>query len=1024
MKSKTKIFTVVILFLITQINLISQNNTPNFNSIYTLSDTMKAEQYYSEGRVFLNKAKYDSSIITFQKAIEIYEKLLQQTDERKLWVKYIHAKNYIGYNLCYLGRYDESLKYLNEARTLCIDKLGENTLTAAQIYQATGIYYDYTEDLNKSLEMFQLALEIRKNLLGENHSDVADTYNSIGIIYSKRSNKEKALDYFLKSLEIKKNVFGEEHSSVAASYNNIGINYFDRGDYGKALEFYQKSLSIRLKQIGEQHHLTASSYNNIGNCYQNMSEYDKAEKNHLKSLSIRKNVLGDKHDLVATSYNNLGLVYWKKEELNKAFEYFNLALDLREEIFKQNHPSIAQSYMNIGLIYYDNKEYDIAIVKYNKSLEVWKNLGESKRTDISKIYQNLSESYLRKEKYDSALIAIQKSIIESVLDFDNVHINANPSLNFVQSEVQLLNSLKIKSKIFIEISKENITTKEKQKENLLRSLYTISLADTLIDKMIKGFKNEDSKYFLGEKTSSIYQQAIETALRLHKLTGNLIYKEKAFYFIEKSKAAVLQQGILESKARQFANISIETLEKEKNLKDDLLFYNSQVQIELKKKNKQDSLKLYDYQKKLFELNIQHENLISEIENKYPSYYNLKYQQRITGIDDIQKELSDNSVLINYFVGDSIIYAAVISETEFDILQINKPINFNKLVRDFYASILKSEHEKYISSSNKLSELLINPVLKNIKTKKQLAIIPHDVLFKVPFEALFTKPQKVKAKDYTKLNYLVKDFDISYHYSAALLINSLSGKNKTDNYQISTKNFIGFAPVFPKDNSYGYMITNNTSSLLAANDEVVRSVSVDEKNFGELKYSEWEVNSIIDLFNKNNLNQINTAYFYSDAKEDSFKTNVNDYKIIHIASHSFMNEEQPDISGVVFAQPTDSVFSNDGILYSGETYNLGLAADLVVLSSCESGLGKLFRGEGMMALNRGFLYSGASNIVFSLWKIPDKHTSELMVEFYSQMISDKSYSESLRQAKLKLINDQLTARPRSWAGFLMIGLIND
>jgi CHAT domain-containing protein len=85
------------------------------------------------------------------------------------------------------------------------------------------------------------------------------------------------------------------------------------------------------------------------------------------------------------------------------------------------------------------------------------------------------------------------------------------------------------------------------------------------------------------------------------------------------------------------------------------------------------------------------------------------------------------------------------------------------------------------------------------------------------------------------------------------------------------------------------------------------------------------------------------------------------------------------------------------------------------------VGKLFKGEGMIALTRGLLYSGTSNIIFSLWKISDKHTSELMVEFYRQMISGKSYSESLKAAKLKLIKNQVTARPRSWAGFLLIGV---
>ena len=174
------------------------------------------------------------------------------------------------------------------------------------------------------------------------------------------------------------------------------------------------------------------------------------------------------------------------------------------------------------------------------------------------------------------------------------------------------------------------------------------------------------------------------------------------------------------------------------------------------------------------------------------------------------------------------------------------------------------------------------------------------------------------------------------------------------------------------------------------------------------------------FSAENKDKTSLGYFYSDATEKAFKSRIKNFDIIHIASHSFINEDQPQISGMVFAQPTDSTNTEDGILYAGETYNLDLNADLVVLSSCESGLGKLISGEGMMALTRGFLYSGVANIIFSLWKIPDKPTSELMIEFYKQMLSGKSYSESLRQAKLNLIKNEITARPRSWASFILIG----
>ena len=111
---------------------------------------------------------------------------------------------------------------------------------------------------------------------------------------------------------------------------------------------------------------------------------------------------------------------------------------------------------------------------------------------------------------------------------------------------------------------------------------------------------------------------------------------------------------------------------------------------------------------------------------------------------------------------------------------------------------------------------------------------------------------------------------------------------------------------------------------------------------------------------------------------------------------------------------------DGVLYGGETYNLDLNVDLLVLSSCESGIGKLMKGEGIMAMTRGFFYSGATNIIFSLWKVYDRQTSDLMREFYHKVLAGETLSSSLRQAKLKMIADQRTAFPSKWSGFILVG----
>ena len=112
--------------------------------------------------------------------------------------------------------------------------------------------------------------------------------------------------------------------------------------------------------------------------------------------------------------------------------------------------------------------------------------------------------------------------------------------------------------------------------------------------------------------------------------------------------------------------------------------------------------------------------------------------------------------------------------------------------------------------------------------------------------------------------------------------------------------------------------------------------------------------------------------------------------------------------------------NEGILFAGETYNLMLNADMVVLSACESGMGTLMKGEGMMELSRGFLFAGVPNIVYSLWKIGDFNTSQLMADFYKYVLQKNNYAHALRLAKLNLIKSEATAFPKFWSSFELVG----
>ncbi|QQS36612.1 MAG: CHAT domain-containing protein [Ignavibacteriales bacterium] len=980
---------------------------------YVLADTSEAQKYFNHGKTFLETAKYDSALLSFERSNIIYSSLAEKFDNQSLWKSSVNSLNRIGRTLIALGKIDSSYKLLNNTLNLSINKTGNKSAETADSYFYLGNACWYNGNYDESLSNYNTALAIRISLSGEENIEVADIYNGIGIVYAEKADHDKAVEYFQRSLDLKIKIFGEDNPLVAIAYNNLGNIYKDREDLDKAIQLHEKALDIRLRLLKENHPHIASSYSNLGLVYYKQGDYNKAVDVHQKALSIRLKQLGEKHLQVASSCNNLGLAYWKLNLLDSALVHHQKSLMIRQQILGEEHNDVAKSYMNIGLVYFEKGEDEKALEQYNKGLQINLNLLGDKHFEVSHLYQNMTEVYMRRKDFNTALSYCQKTISSLIPEYEDSTISGTLPLDNIISETDLLNALKTKAMIVSSLIAGD------SKANYADVLSIYNSADKLIEKIRTGYRNEGSKLFLGEKASVIYDRAIQTCINLFESTRDDSYKNKAFYFAERSKAVVLYEQLAESKAKQFGKLPSNIVEEEKRLKVSLAFYDSQLQNEILKKNKSDAQKINGYRDSLFSLSNDYEKFVAKLEKDFPEYYRLKYDSRTPGVNELQNKLNDATTVVQYFTGEKSIYIFVISQNSYDVLSVNKPENFSELIKNFYSSIVKAETQKYLSSAEALSGLLIYPIKEKIINAERIVFVPHDILYKIPFEALFGNSYSAKSNnqvDYSELPYLVKIFDIQYQNSAALYLNSLEADRKSND-----KNFIGFAPVFSKTGKNGYTINNvNIASVSSLPAEVLRSVSADGKNYDELKYSEWEVKSALEILASKTLAKQSAGLFYEDASETSFKTNVSRYDIIHIASHSFINDEHPELSGIVFAKQDEIFSTDDGILYSNEAYNLELNADLVVLSSCESGIGKLVKGEGLMALTRGFIYSGADNIIFSLWKIPDKHTSELMVEFYKQVAENKNYSESLRHAKLNLIKDNLTARPRSWAGFVLIG----
>jgi CHAT domain-containing protein/Tfp pilus assembly protein PilF len=184
-------------------------------------------------------------------------------------------------------------------------------------------------------------------------------------------------------------------------------------------------------------------------------------------------------------------------------------------------------------------------------------------------------------------------------------------------------------------------------------------------------------------------------------------------------------------------------------------------------------------------------------------------------------------------------------------------------------------------------------------------------------------------------------------------------------------------------------------------------------FIDLPWSEQEV-----AYNKKCLS--GNSYLFQDATEENFRKFAPQSKIIHLATHAIINDDFPMYSRFLFSAPQTSL--NDGLLQTYELYNMNLNSDLAVLSACNTGTGKLIRGEGIMSLARGFHYAGCTNVVMSLWQVDDKSTSQIMNYFYMYLKNGVGISEALRLAKIKYLEnaDEVKSHPYYWAGFIHIG----
>lgn len=822
--------------------------------------------------------------------------------------------------------------------------------------------------LNISLGNFTEAEKILLDLsalAGLKDSQRAITFSTRGFMFLNRGNFDSSLENLQNAQQLFAKSGKENSPESAQNLSYLGSLYFSTGKMKQAEDNQMMALQIREKIFPKDSPEIAASYNDLGLVY-SQTNPDKALEYYEMALPIYKKIFGDIHAKVAVASTNIGAMYNQLELYGDAQNNFETALAIWKRLYPNGHPNQALVLITLGNTYSKLKNPKAAKSYYKNALGQYQKAYGTKHPDLASAYNQLGPLALEENKFDSALYYYQQALMANAANFRDVSPNKNPAAKSAYNGLVMLYSLRAKAQAL----EEKYLNKSIKQGDLTLSLSCLQSADTLVDLLRQNSRDESDKIALGALANEVYEDGVRVAHLLSEVTAKSgLYRELAFYFAEKSKSAVLLESIADANAKSFAGIPQEIVDQEKALKAEIALFSQKLA------QKPDNNQEQELRKILFGLTTQYELFIKKLEVDYPEYFNLKYNNSTPNTKSIQALLPDGSAIVSYFIAEERkrLYIFTLSRNKFKVESRPLPEKFDRLIKGFNNSLFYSDSETYQQTGPILSKLL-KPTLSN--AIKDIIIVPSGRLGTLPFEAL--PMATIQGEDFGS-QFWIHRYSIGYEFSTTLLAQK-------------TKRNSGAKP----------------SIFLCA------PIQFSNQNLGQLPGTEAEVNFIASLFGTNALLKKS-----ADATETMVKqSTLKDYKYIHFATHGIVDEQSPELSRIFLRESQ----ADDGDLYSGEIYNLTLNADMVALSACQTGLGKVSKGEGVIGLSRALVYAGARNIIVSYWSVSDESTSQLMTGFYQNVLQSPtpSYRKSLQQVKTKMIADKKYKAPFYWAPFVLIG----
>jgi len=794
--------------------------------------------------------------------------------------------------------------------------------------------------------------------------------------------------------------FGPAHYLIPFGLTKIGFCHRLLGDLETCHQYLIFALEKFKVTLSEKDIYYLAAHGNAAGSYLALKRYEEA----LYHYSIVKDLLKKHHPynyrLKAITLFNIGKIFLRQGRKTQGAPYVREAVATIKKQYGTDYRTIGRFDNLKAQMHFEMEDWPQAIQDYLNTITNLEKNPELDSPILSIAYSDLAFAYGEMGDFERATAYYQKAFQIVSPSEASVAAHSNPSLDDL--------FLIVRARCLLERKAETLKkyyTASGDIAQLETAYHTYILALQKTDQLLLEYRNEEAKLDLCENTLPLLEGAIETAVDLYEHTGDSDYIFQAFTFAEKGKAFLLAENLRKSKLLPNTDVPSNLIAREDSLQLEIARLRKALsgQKPSGKTMSSDSIRL-----KLAQTELALDSLRRDLIQQYPRYELLVKHQEELNFYQLQEKLKkENAWLIEYFQGDRNLYIFALFSDEIKYHTVKIDSSFDSFLRQYTLPLDRQKlgqaeeslSDEWWRTGTRLYDQLVAPVIR-VDHPTSLIIIPDGLLSYLPFEILATEKQPGGAIP----SLLLDEYSIRYEYSANLILNPIKTQQQPEGQ------FAGFAPTYGQP----ARITRPDSLYARA---IFRNL---ETEIVPLAHNQPEVEEISRMTG-------GTMVLAAEATETAFKQMAPQFKILHLALHAATNDLDPNFSSLVFEDYQTGEESTqpqeDGYLHTYEIYNMNLNADLAVLSACNTGAGKIQRGEGVMSLARAFKYAGCDNIVMSLWPVNDVSTKDIMVRFFDHLKNGRGKADALRQAKLDFLRDPANLEQRHpyyWAGFVLIG----